>query len=299
MLTEDRQLLALAPIAQVTQYRQSSMLRSSYASESVRDAPRNLALPAGNPRTREFARGLRERYPDDTALIAAVLAWFHDEAFVYTLAPPLLERDPVDAFLFDTRRGFCEHYASAFAVLLRAAGIPTRIVTGYQGGEINPRGGYLIVRQADAHAWTEALVDGQWRRYDPTAAVAPSRIERGLAHALSAGEAIPLFMRLDAGWLKDMRFLWDAANHSWRRDIVGFNRVRQRELWRNLEFDTLAAWKIATVAFALVMTWAGAIVGLSALHRRRREPALALWDAICERLARAGLKRHSHEGPLD
>ena len=126
-----------------------------------------------------------------------MLDWFHREPFFYTLAPPLLGANPVDEFLFGTRRGFCEHYASAFVVMLRAAGIPARVVTGYQGGTINPSGDYMIVRQSDAHAWAEALIGGQWRRLDPTAAVAPSRIQLGLGGSLPASEPIPLLARLD------------------------------------------------------------------------------------------------------
>src|SRR5205823_7966910 len=135
--------------------------------------------------------------PDDMAFISAVLRFYPEEPFVYTLAAPLLEREPVDQFLFEARRGFCEHYASSFVVLLRAAGIPARIVTGYQGGEINPLGGYMIVRQSDAHAWAEAVVDGQWQRFDPTAAVAPERIEHGLGGALPANELVPRFARME------------------------------------------------------------------------------------------------------
>src|SRR5205814_9538910 len=134
---------------------------------------------------------LRARAGSDRDFIAQTLDWFGRESFVYTLAPPLLEGDTVDKFLFDSRRGFCEHYAGAFVVLLRAAGIPARVVTGYQGGEINPNGDYMIVRDSDAHAWAEALIDGVWQRFDPTAAVAPSRIERGLGRALPQGEPVP------------------------------------------------------------------------------------------------------------
>src|SRR6185436_19939065 len=136
--------------------------------------------------------------------------------------------DPVDMFLFDTQRGFCEHYAGAFAALMRAAGVPSRVVTGYQGGELNPHGLYLIVRQSDAHAWTEVLVDGQWRRIDPTAVVAPSRIEMGMSRALGADEPVPLFARLDGGWLKGAQLTFDAMNHAWRRNLVGFDRQRTR-----------------------------------------------------------------------
>ena len=136
---------------------------------------------------------MREGVDSDRAYVNAVLNWFRTEPFVYTLAPPLLDRDPVDGFLFDTRRGFCEHYAGAFTVLLRAAGIPARVVTGYQGGEMNLDGDYMIVRQSDAHAWAEALLDGQWQRFDPTAAVAPSRIEARPGRCTAGGRAGTVF----------------------------------------------------------------------------------------------------------
>ena len=188
ILTRDQQLLSRAPLAQSLRYVQQSVLRSSYPANARFDAPANLRLPDRNPRTRQLAQQLRAQYPDDRQMIAAVLTWFNRENFVYTMSPPLLNEDTADEFLFDTRRGFCEHYASAFVVLLRSAGIPARVVTGYQGGAMNPRGNYMIVRQSDAHAWAEALVDGRWQRYDPTAAVSPSRIENGLGGALPLGE---------------------------------------------------------------------------------------------------------------
>src|SRR6187549_3122234 len=217
-----------APVTQPLRYSVLSTIGDRYPVPSPRDAQINSREPPGNPRTAEFARGLRAANPDDRRFIAAVLKWFHDESFFYTLAPPLLEEDPVDAFLFDSRRGFCEHYASAFVVLLRAAGIPARVVTGYQGGSINPNGDYMIVRQSDAHAWAEALVGGQWRRYDPTAAIAPSRIQVGLGAAVPASDPIPMLARLDDTFLKRFQLSWDAVNHGWRRNVVGFNFDRQR-----------------------------------------------------------------------
>jgi transglutaminase-like putative cysteine protease len=299
MLTRDQQLIARAPVTQVIRYEQLSVLRDAYPAADDDDGRDALRLPPrSNPRTVAFARELRARHPGDRELVAAVLAWFRDEAFVYTLTPPLLDRDPVDGFLFDTRRGFCEHYAGAFAVMMRAAGIPARVVTGYQGGEFNPRGGYLIVRQSDAHAWTEVLVDGAWRRIDPTAAVAPSRIEIGLSRAVGADEPVPLFARLDAGWLKDLQLTLDSVNHAWRRDVVGFNRDRQRELWRDLSLDRYAGWQIAAIAGALLLAWAGITLALSGIARTRRERAQALWNEACARLERAGLPRMPHEGPI-
>ena len=299
MLTRDQQLIARAPVTQVIRYEQLSVLRDAYPAADDDDGRDALRLPPrSNPRTVAFARELRARHPGDRELVAAVLAWFRDEAFVYTLTPPLLDRDPVDGFLFDTRRGFCEHYAGAFAVMMRAAGIPARVVTGYQGGEFNPRGGYLIVRQSDAHAWTEVLVDGAWRRIDPTAAVAPSRIEIGLSRAVGADEPVPLFARLDAGWLKDLQLTLDSVNHAWRRDVVGFNRDRQRELWRDLSLDRYAGWQIAAIAGALLLAWAGITLALSGIARTRRERAQALWNEACARLERAGLPRMPYEGPI-
>ena len=297
-MTQGRQLLSRAPIAQAVRYRELSVLQDRFPSTSALDARINLRLPDRNPRTAAFARELRTQHPDAGGYINAVLRHFREEQFVYTLAPPLYEHEPVDQFLFDTRRGFCEHYASAFVVLLRAAGIPARIVTGYQGGEMNPAGGYMIVRQSDAHAWAEALVDNTWIRVDPTAAVAPSRVERGFASALPAGEPVPLFARLDGGWLKDLGLVWDAANHGWRNHVVDFNYQRQRELWRQMSFDTIAPWQVVVGVMAAGGLWCAFVLLWMARHRRRKERALVLWDDVCRRLARAGLPRQPHEGPL-
>jgi hypothetical protein len=230
--------------------------------------------------------------------VRAVLQHFRDEPFVYTLAPPLYEGEPVDEFLFGARRGFCEHYASAFVVMMRAAGIPARVVTGYQGGEINPRGGYLIVRQSDAHAWAEAIIDGEWRRIDPTAAVSPLRVERGIGAALPENDQVPLLARLDGGWLKTVELAWDSVNHQWRRNVVDFDFHRQRALWREMDIDTVEPWRIMAVVALIAGAWAAAVLGWLTLKRRRQERALVLWDTVCRRLARAGLVRQPHEGPL-
>jgi transglutaminase-like putative cysteine protease len=297
-ITRDQQLVARAPIMQPLRYTQVSNLRNAYPATSMFEARANLRLPSGNQRSVEFARDLRAKVPDDAAFINAVLQFYRNEPFVYTLAAPLLEREPVDQFLFESRRGFCEHYASSFVVLLRAAGIPARVVTGYQGGEINPNGGYMIVRQSDAHAWAEALVAGVWRRYDPTAAVAPSRVERGLASALPAGETVPLLARFDGGWLKDLVLAWDAVNHGWRRHVIDFNYDRQRALWRDWSLDLFSPWQVVGGLTFVAGAWGSAVLLWLAIRRRRQERALVLWEDICRRLSRAGLPRHPYEGPL-
>lgn len=299
-LTPDQQLIARRPITQVVQYAQRSSLDASYLSEYRHDEQDNLQLPAdANPRAFAFARELRQQHADDRDYIAAVLRHFRREAFVYTLSPGIVhEQSPVDGFLFDSRRGFCEHFASAFAVLLRAAGIPSRVVTGYQGGEINPRGGYLIVRQSDAHAWVEALLDGRWQRFDPTAAVSPMRIESGIGQALPLADPLPLLVRLDVSWIKGAQMMVDALNHAWHRNVVGFNRGRQRELWRNIGLDLFKPWEIVTMVATAVAVWFTAMFVWLAWRRRRDDHAVSLWNAICRRLARAGLPRLPHEGPI-
>jgi transglutaminase-like putative cysteine protease len=297
-ITREQQLLMRASVAQPIRYVQRSQLRSEFPLGSPREVDYNRVLPPGNPQTVRLAQQLREAHPDDIGYARAVLRYFRDEPFVYTLEPPLYSHDRVDDFLFGARRGFCEHYASAFVTLMRAAGIPSRVVTGYQGGEINPRGDYLIVRQSDAHAWAEVIIDGRWQRFDPTAAVSPLRIERGIGAALPSGELVPLMARLDAGWIKNAQLAWDAINHQWRRNVVDFDFHRQRALWRDLKLDRYEPWHIATGLAALAAIWALAILAWLTLKRRRQERALVLWEEVCRRLGRAGLARHSHEGPL-
>ena len=304
LLTRDQQVLARNLVMQPVRYFQVSAARQSHpaATGAAGDIDRAeaLQLPDGSPRTRAFATALRERVGrDDAAYIRGVLQWFRDEPFTYTLAPPLMLQDAVDTFLFTTRRGFCEHYAGAFVVLLRAAGIPARVVTGYQGGEINPNGGYMIVRQSDAHAWAEALVDGEWRRFDATAAVSPSRIEMGLGAALPAEDRVPLFARAHEGWLKRLNLAWDAVNRDWRRHIVGFNFERQRALWRALDIERLAAWQIVAMGAVALGVWGAFVLSWLKLRRRKRDDRVSLlWNALCARLARAGLPREPHEGPV-
>ncbi|MGH8714443.1 MAG: transglutaminase TgpA family protein [Casimicrobiaceae bacterium] len=297
ILTYDQQLLAKAPVAQAVRYTLRSSATGAFPALAD-DASDNLQLPRGNPRTIEFARDLRARSASDRAYIAAVLDWFRHESFTYTLAPDLLDRDPVDGFLFDTRRGFCEHFAGAFALLLRAAGIPSRVVTGYQGGEMNPAGEYMIVRQSDAHAWTEALLDGRWQRIDPTAAVAPSRIEGGIGAALPVGERVPYLARIEMTWLKSLRLRWDSVNYHWQRSFVGFNLERQRDFLRGVGINGAPPWRIAMLLAVAASLWGAAVLGVSRLRLSRVDAEVALWQTVCRKLARAGLPRRPDEGPL-
>lgn len=258
-----------------------------------------------NPRARALAQRWRAEGLDDTQVIERALRMFRDEEFFYTLEPPRLGQDMVDEFLFGTRRGFCEHYAGAFTVLMRAAGIPARVVVGYQGGELNEVGGYYVVRQSDAHAWSEVWLAGQgWRRVDPTAAVAPGRIETGLEAALDSSE-VPGFLRRRG--LSSFDYLrlradvaWDYVNVAWDRWVLGFSPERQLDLLRQFG---LGDWQKMIIALTVAITLLMGLVGLLALRQMRAvapaDDALRLWRRATRVLAGKGLPQAPSEGPRD
>ena len=225
VMSNDFQLFYQTAVNNRVRYDMTSHLNyRDNAEPGRRQLRRALALPANsNPRSRELANRMRKAAADERSYIAAVLGMFRNQNFYYTTTPPLLLReDPVDEFLFSTRAGFCEHYASSFAVLMRAAGIPARIVTGYQGGELNTVGNYLTVRQADAHAWVEVwLNDDGWVRVDPTGAVSPARVEAGVAAAVPQADPLPFLLRGGYPWLRRTRMAWDSVANSWNQAVLG------------------------------------------------------------------------------
>ena len=261
----------------------------------------SLRLPHGaNPRSRELAERWRDEFRLPELISRAALDHFRQENFFYTLQPPLLEKNAVDDFLFNSRRGFCEHYASAYVVLMRAAGVPARVVTGYQGGEINPVDGYLVVRQSDAHAWAEIWISGHgWIRVDPTAAVAPSRIERGIQAALPANDPLPALLRIENDLLLNLRNRWEAANNAWNQWVLGYNPQRQREVLARLGLGE-PDWRSMTAVLATLCGLTLLIVTLWTLHQRHPvSAAQRTWQRFCDRLARLGIVRAAWEGPLD
>jgi len=238
---------------------------------------------------------------DTRDLVRRVLSRFHDEPYRYTLDPPPLGADPVDSFLFETRAGYCEHYASAFTVLMRAAGIPARVVAGYQGGEFNRYGGYWLVRQSSAHAWSEIWLAGQgWIRVDPTAAVAPERVESGLQDVLGA-RAGPARMFIDWPVIAQARALIDAARTAWSEDLVGYSSRTQTALMQRLGLGAFGSGALAlALGFGLAATGVLLVILLALeLRRGNSDRAQVAWLRFCARLARAGLKRGSAEGPVD
>lgn len=248
-----------------------------------------LALPArSNPRTVAAGRQILNAHAEPASRLEAAISFLRDARLSYTLSPPLLGEHQADEFLFDTRQGFCEHFASAFVILARAAGLPARIVTGYQGGEFNPLDGTLVVRQSDAHAWTEVWLEGRgWVRVDPTATSMPARIDGGIGSALQAGEPLPLMLR-DSPWIRGLRYRWEAISNGWNQWVLGYNANRQAQLLRSLGLPD-ADWRSLTLALgASASLWIGWLV--FRLWPRRRQDALdRVWTRFCRKLARRGL----------
>jgi transglutaminase-like putative cysteine protease len=264
---------------------------------------RDTRLPPNrNPRTVRLAQTLRGEHPDEMDYVRAVLDMFTRQQFYYTLTPPKLADDSVDKFLFDTKRGFCGHYASAFATLMRAAGIPARVVTGYQGGTFNRFADYWILRQSDAHAWTEVWIEGSgWLRIDPTSAIAPSRVERGLNDAVSADEPLGSRWQRRSPWLADTRLRLDALRQLWRERILLFDQDSQQKLleWLNIpEPDGQKLVMVLTVALTLVLGWLTWAVRRE-INPARKEPLIRAYSRLCAKLAAVGIPRLAHEGAED
>ncbi|MFN6961326.1 MAG: DUF3488 and DUF4129 domain-containing transglutaminase family protein [Rhodocyclaceae bacterium] len=298
--TNDFQLHAIRPVRKRLRYTLTSHPQVAFIAEDPAVLAAALQLPSGmNPRTVKLGAGWTA-LNDPAQRLARALDFLRDQRLVYTLRPPLTGEHVADEFLFDTKRGFCEHFAAAFVVLMRAAGVPARVVTGYQGGEKNPVDGTWVIRQSDAHAWVEVWLDGHgWVRVDPTAAAAPARIEEDLAAALPEGEPLPLLARPGFDWLRALRYRWWAINDAWNQWVLGFDPQRQRELLMRLgmaspDWRAMAAWLAASMALALL--------GLAAAMFWRRphpDPAERQWRRFTRRLEKRGLPRRAWEGPLD
>ncbi|MBT4522922.1 MAG: DUF3488 domain-containing protein [Halieaceae bacterium] len=267
-----------------------------------------LALPEDtNPRTRQLGVELRRSAADDRAFVDTVLRKFNQEPYIYTLQPPTLGEDAMDEFLFETRRGFCEHYAYAFVVMMRAAGLPARVVAGYQGGEINPVNRTVIVHQFDAHAWAEVWLEGEgWVRVDPTAAVSPDRIEWGLEQAVSgegtflAGSPLSPLRFRSVAWVNTLRLRYDALTYQWQKWVIGYEGERQYNFLQKL-LGEVSGWNFVVV---LLGSWLLVLlpVALSLLSKRtirRLSPAEKQFVSFCNKLAKAGISRAPSEAPGD
>ncbi|OIR01889.1 protein-glutamine gamma-glutamyltransferase [mine drainage metagenome] len=303
-LAPDFQVLSRTPVNARTRYSATSLL--SYRAnlgEPPQQLQRALALPQGyNPQARKLAAEWRTRSDSDMALVRTALDYFNRNGFEYSLEPPLLGTDSVDDFIFTTKKGFCEHYAGSFVFLMRAAGLPSRVVTGYQGGEYNNLGGYYILRQYDAHAWAEVwLRERGWVRIDPTAAIAPARIQSGLNAALPNNATLPFLARTQSPLLLKLRFNLDALTNQWNQWVLGYNTERQFAFLTRLGMEDITWKKLAVNMLSGVALLVG-IFTLIMLRRLSAHPAdavQAIWLKACRKLEKAGLPRAPHEGAMD
>ena len=270
----------------------------------------NLALPAeGNPQARALAQQLFvQSGSDPVRYMAAIERWINQTEFRYTLSPPRLNTDRIDEFLFQTKAGFCEHYSSSFTFMMRAAGVPARVIAGYQGGEPSRNGNVWEVRQMDAHAWTEVWLEGQgWVRVDPTSFVAPERVEQGM-NAMTEQQGAAMFGSGASAqisyqqyqMLQTLRRLSDQASYYWQKDVVGYDQDKQA--------DSLLKWfNISSIMQQIIWLAASAVIIMATLvfiiwqrRRKRWHPADLPLAQLSKHIGKRDklLAREDHEGQL-
>jgi transglutaminase-like putative cysteine protease len=303
-IRSDLQVVTDNPIRERTRFDARSFTNYEYGKDEtpqrlsdLRTLPRNA-----NPKTLAYAADLHQRYPNAHDLVAAVLAQIHDEEFYYTLSPPLYPgRNGVDEFFFGDRKGYCEHYAGAITVILRGAGIPARVVTGYLGGELNPVNGYLALRQRDAHAWAEYWdADTGWTRVDPTAAIASERVEQDLQPAPDPVQAASGdFITSNVGFLRYMRNHVDALTNAWDQFVVGYSGEDQEGLLSRFGIPQLD-WQSLTIGLVVIFSLVLAVIaGQAIMKREKPQPLVRLYLRLCKEAARSGETRRPNEGPRD
>lgn len=304
--TIDYQLLAKTPINEQKQYRLSSSTVYKTGALNEQEKRLGLQLPGNSSaRLKELVQSWQAENLNAKQLVGRALRYFREEPFYYTLNPPLTSHNPVDSFLFETRRGFCEHYATAFVVLMRLGGVPARVVTGYQGGQWNSVGRFLEVRQSDAHAWAEVwLPESGWTRVDPTAAVAPQRIERGLdadSQLLDGEIRFNLGDRVGGvgfeGLWRRARMLAASIDHAWDNWVLSYGTDNQIRLfqWLGLvDWRSLLGWLVAGLALSVgVAVW-----WILPKRRVSHDPAKRLYGRFLQKLAGWQLAPHVGEGAL-
>ena len=297
-------LAASIPLVKKVRYEMESSESAAHIEAPVFE---ERSLPESeNPKMRALGERLSHGVPDPEVVMQRVLAWFRERPFRYTLNPPPTDVGDMDAFLFDTRAGYCEHFASATTQILRAAGIPSRMVGGYLGGEFNPVGGYFIIRQSEAHVWVEAWSGENWVRLDPTATVAPERIESGMRAALPESDIAEIGNLFEdgplAGVLTPVRLFWDGANLFWSQQVLSFSRTRQESLLKKFGIDVkrlLGKLLAIIVCISGVVLVAGGYLLFSS-RRPSPEPDRIQADYIrfCRLLETTGFPTSPTEGPL-
>ncbi|MGR9088033.1 MAG: transglutaminase family protein, partial [Gammaproteobacteria bacterium] len=265
-----------------------------------------IQLPAEpSSRIRQLAERLHGFDAPPEVYIHQVMRHFRTENFRYTLKPPLMEADPIGTFLFETRSGFCSHYASAFVYLMRVAHIPSRVVTGFQGGAMNDVGHFLEIRQKDAHAWAEVWLENKgWVRFDPTAAVAPERLERNLdVDQLELGgeisfEGDDFEGSLAADWLKQAGLILGSADYNWQRWVINYNSMNQSRILSLFGIEDARGMVVSMAAIiAAILTVLGMFLLLHPAEPA--DKALRIYQKYCKKLAKLGWIRQTGEGAMD
>jgi transglutaminase-like putative cysteine protease len=301
-INREAMLLTHKKISNVTSYTVTSVPDANNRGLFEQEDYNNRLLPVyRNAKTIAFAKELFQKsHLNKQQYINNVLAYFRNNEFVYTLNPDLLGDDAMDDFLFSSRRGFCEHYASAFTYMMRAAGIPARVVIGYQGGKMNPLDDYMIIRQSDAHAWSEVWLDNHWQRIDPTAAVSPDRIEHGVLNAGLESSRLPLLLLSDNTLIKNAAFLYDSFQNNWNQWVIGFNEKKQNRILESLGFDNVTPSSLI-ILLVICMTIAGAIISwfLFSHNAIEKDRIQHYYNLFCLKLKRKGIQRQLDEGPVD
>uniref|UniRef100_UPI0040473981 transglutaminase TgpA family protein n=1 Tax=Shewanella sp. TaxID=50422 RepID=UPI0040473981 len=305
----DYRLYSLRPIDQRMSYRVVSY-PNNILELTLKDNTKqlNLALPPNsNLKTQALAQRFAQDYPDPQTRINAMMNYFAEQAYYYTLSPPSVGEQQIDDFLFENRAGFCAHYASALVFMARASGIPARMVTGYQGGEYNPQAGYYSVYQYMAHAWTEVWLEGQgWQRFDPTAMIAPQRILDGFDATFDSQSSYlqdspfsPLRMK-QYPWLNELRQQLSSLDYYWSVWVLGFDEERKQQVLSKLLGDVTSS-KIALMmilSFIIIALVIGYYAGLFSINRND-DPLNKRYNLICQRLAKKGITRPQGQAAHD
>lgn len=302
------EVMRISPITEQTQITMVSFPEHQVTQLNDFERQRALSLPDNvTPRTRALAQQWIKQAGENNpeAVIDLALEHFNMNEFVYSLTPPALTENPVDQFLFESRKGFCEHYATSFVTLMRSAGIPARVIAGYQGGEKNPLDDYYIIRQSDAHAWAEVYLPGKgWERVDPTAAVSPERIEQSVDPAISPAGA-PVQFQIDndtvlGQLIRQFEFGMDALDRNWRHWIVGFNNKRQKSLLSGMGLGKLNMRGMGLVLSAfIVISLALLAIYLMRQQLHKDDPVLKIYRQAIKSLSRNGIEIQAFSGPVD
>ena len=303
--TNNYNLRSWQKVNNLFQYKVTSVMKYIIqATLSPWEKSAGLKIPhTTNPKTIQMGKQLAQQYSKPEDIVSYVLNMFNQQNYHYTLRPPLTPGlDSVDKFLFETKRGFCEHYASSFTLLMRAAGIPARIVMGFQGGTVNPLNQIMTVHNSDAHAWSEVWLENRgWVRVDPTAAIAPKRIEQSLQEALEPDEARPFHMQINSGLIKKALFYWDAIDNQWNQWVVGYDKEKQLKFLQTLLNSKTS---FSNIIIIMVTSFTCVLLVLSLLimkpwRREKIDPVMKVYNDYCHKLASRGIVREPYEGPFD